>query len=84
MAKTPLSEQPTEAIRARLSAIRKVHFAIAAIFAVIILAWIVGGYWRQNLPIFLSTVAMAVGVTGMQFAIQGGLVAELRRRERQG
>jgi hypothetical protein len=56
---------------------------VAAIFGVIILVWVVGGYWRQSLPIFLSTIVLAIGSTAAVGASQGWLSAELLRRERE-
>ena len=81
MAKSNMSETPREVLQGRLGAVRKVRITMAAIFGVIILVWVVGGYWRQNLLLFLSTVVLAFGSIAAVGASQGWLLAELRRRE---
>ena len=81
MAKTTLADTPTEVLRQRLKAITTIQNTVIGLFAVIILAWLVLGHWRSNLPVFISTVAMGVAATVAQVAARSGLVAELRRRE---
>ncbi len=80
MAKTPLAEKPTEELQSNLRAIKKIHLTTLIIFAVIISAWIIGGYWRQNTPVFISTVTLALGISVAQLASRSGVVAELKRR----
>lgn len=81
MSQQPLSELPTEDLRARLASARKVRITVTVIFASIIVVWLVGGYWRQNFLAFVATVVMAGAITAAQAASQAGVVAELRRRE---
>lgn len=80
MAKQPLTEKSTEQLQSALSAAKKVHLTTATIFAVIILAWVVGGYWRKNIPVFIATIAMALAIYAAQVASRGSLVAELKKR----
>ena len=80
MAARSLSDMPTDELRRQVQAMRKVHTVIIGIFAVIVLVWLVGGYWRQNIPVFISTVAMSVAITAMQIASRGRLQKELARR----
>ena len=81
MAKTTPADLPTEELRSKVKAITTIQNTVVVIFAVIILAWLVLGYWRTNLPVFISTVAMAVAISATQIATRSGLVAELRKRE---
>ncbi len=80
MAKTTTAEKSTEQLTSALNASRKIQLATMIIFAVIILAWVVSGSWRQNIPVFISTVAMAVALYAAQTAARGALVAELKKR----
>jgi hypothetical protein len=48
---------------------------------VIVIAWLATGYWRANVPVFASTIAMGLAASGAMIASRGGLVAELKRRE---
>ncbi len=81
MAKTTLADTPTEELCAKLRAIKIVQNTITGIFGLIILAWLVLGYWRTNLPVFFGTVAMALGVSAMQLATRSSLVKELKKRD---
>lgn len=80
MARRDLSALTTDQLRQQVGAMRKVHAVVTGIFLVIILAWVVGGYWRQNVAVFLSTVAMAVAIWAMQFSVRSGLEKELGKR----
>ena len=81
MAKPSLSERSTETLQTMLRAAGTLRNTVAIIFGVIILAWIVGGYWKQNVPVFISTIAMGVAVTALQFASVANIRAELDRRK---
>ena len=81
MAKTSLADTPTDELRSKLKTIRVIQNTIVGIFGVIILAWIVLGYWKSNLPEFISTVAMGLAVSAMQVATRSSIVAELRKRD---
>jgi hypothetical protein len=80
MAKTTLADTPTEELHSKLKAINAIQNTVLGIFFVIILAWIVLGYWRTNLPVFISTVAMGIAIAAMQAATRSSLQAELRKR----
>ena len=80
MAKVPLSECSTEQLEARAKAVRSVHYTTIGIFAVSVLGWIAPGHWRENTPVFMSTVVMAVAITTMQHASRSTLEKELQRR----
>jgi len=84
MAKTPIADKSTAELTSNLNAAKKVHLVTMIIFGVIILAWVVGGYWRKNVPVFISTVAMALAISAVQIASRSGLVAELKRRGEAG
>jgi uncharacterized membrane protein YccF (DUF307 family) len=76
--------QPTvsvEELRAKLNAIKKIHGVIIGIFVVILFFWLVLGHWKENVPVFISTVAMTVAITGALVASRSGLAAEVKRRE---
>lgn len=81
MAKPSLSERSTEDLQTMLRAAGTLRRTVAIIFGVIILAWIVGGYWKQNVPVFISTIAMGVAVTAAQFASVSSIRTELERRK---
>lgn len=75
------SDMTTEELKARLRTVRRVHGVTVAIFAVIILAWIVMGFWSRNLPVFITTVAMALTISTIMIPTRQRLSAELKRRE---
>lgn len=70
-----------EELKARLNMIRSIHLVFTAVFCLIILAWIVFGYWSTNLPVFISTLAMAVAVFVIFVAMRSGLAKSLKRLE---
>lgn len=71
----------TDELKAKLAAARKIYAVVIAIFGVIILAWIVLGLWRENVPVFISTVAMAVAISALLMASRNKLSSELKKRE---
>lgn len=76
-----LSEMSTGELKNRLSAVRKVQITIGVIFLVIILAWVVLGYWKTNVPVFIATLCVAVGSLTSMVASTASLGAELKKRE---
>lgn len=84
MAEQSKEPMTVEQLRAKIGAIKKVQAAIMVIFAIIILAWIVLGYWKDSLPVFISTVVMAAATSVMFMATRNTLVAELKARESTG
>lgn len=80
MSKTTVTERTTESLQSNLRSLNAIHMTTTLIFCAIILAWVFLGYWRSNLPLFLSTLAIAVGTVTAQFASANGIRAELARR----
>jgi hypothetical protein len=50
-------------------------------FVVNLVVMVTLGFWEANVPVFISTIAMGLGVSGAMIASWSGLVAELKRRE---
>lgn len=80
MAKQDLSTLSVEELESALKGKQTLLRTVMAIFGVIIAAWIVLGYWRENTPVFISTVAVSVGVTPAQWGALRGLRDERQRR----
>jgi len=80
MAKVELSELSTEELQAKLKAGKTIQRTVIGIFAIIILAWIILGYWLTNIPVFISTVAVAVGTTVSVSVAPREIAAELQKR----
>ncbi|MDZ7632134.1 MAG: hypothetical protein U5K74_12520 [Gemmatimonadaceae bacterium] len=80
MAKKPLTACTVAELEAQLAAAKRVQLVVMLIFAVIILTWIFLGLWRKNVPVFISTLAVAVGTSAAMIATRSGVEAELRRR----
>lgn len=76
-----LSEMSVEQLKNKLNTVRKVQMTVGGIFVVIILAWLVLGYWKTNVPVFISTLCVAVGSLTAMTASAAGLSAELKRRQ---
>ncbi len=80
MAKVDYKDMTTEQLEAKLASTKPIQITVAIIFAVIIMAWIIGGYWLQNMPVFIVTVVMGVGVTAALYASGNGVRQELQKR----
>ncbi len=70
----------TAELENKLRKIKTIHGVTTAIFAVIILAWVLLGYWKTNLPVFISTVTMAAFLFLVQLASRRQISAELAAR----
>ena len=81
MAKIPLTERSTPELEKALRSAQVIQLTTAAIFAVIILVWIVGGYVGKNTLVFISTVVMAVALVSVQYVSTSALRKEIARRE---
>lgn len=81
--KSKLSEMTMDELRSKLNAARKIQITIGVIFLVIILAWVVLGYWKTNTPVFITTLCVAAGSLSSMVASTAGLGAELKKRESQ-
>lgn len=76
-----LSQLPTDALHGKLKAAQAVQRTVYAIFAVIVLAWLLLGFWRSNTPVFISTLAIAFAA-GAAVSVTPRLIrAELARRQ---
>jgi cyanate permease len=75
-----LSAVTTPVLEGRLKAALAVQRTVTAIFAVIIAAWLALGYWKSNVPVFISTVAMGVAISAMTSIAPRAVKAELKRR----
>lgn len=75
-----LTQLTTEVLQGKLRAAQTVQRTLFAIFGVIVLAWLVLGYWRTNVAVFISTLVVAVGAGVAQSASTAGIRAELARR----
>ena len=80
MTKNTLSTLTDDELHAKLKTHNTLQFTTAGIYVVIILAWIVLGYWRTNLPVFIITVVGALGLSASQFASGSGIRAEVSKR----
>ncbi len=81
MPRVALKEMTTEELQSKLKDSRTLSRVILGISLLIIALWIVLGYWRSNLPVFISTVVMFVAILTTTFALRQGLIAELRKRQ---
>lgn len=81
MAPTGLTDVSTAELERKLAQSRTATRVVGTIFLVIVVAWILLGYWRSNVPVFISTIAMGLAGTAATVASRSGLQAELRRRQ---
>ncbi len=75
------SQLSIQALQQRLRAVQAIQRTVLAIFALIILAWIVLGYWRDNLPVFITTVTMAVATGAATSIGPRSLRAQIKKRQ---
>lgn len=54
-----LSNLTTDELLQRLKSMRNVQLIVSLIFAVILAAWVILGYWKTNTPVFIITMVMA-------------------------
>ena len=74
------SDLSIEELKGKLKKVRTIQMTTGSIFLVIILAWLVLGYWKTNLPVFISTVAMGIVCVAAASASLTALNAELAKR----
>ena len=74
----------TEDMEKRILKQHNVIKVTAAIYAVIILLWIILGYWRTNLPIFISTLALGTALLLGLTSTNASYKKELLRRKSEG
>lgn len=80
MAPVDLESMTVEALESKLKGAVLLRRIVIGIFALILGAWIVLGYWRSNTPVFITTIVLAVGVTYGASASAASVERELRRR----
>ncbi|MEZ6139129.1 MAG: hypothetical protein R3B84_01030 [Zavarzinella sp.] len=71
----------TEELKSKLQKIRTIQVTILIIFAFIILVWLILGYWRNNIAIFIVTVSSGITTTAALIASTSGITAEIKKRE---
>ncbi len=79
-----LTRLNVEELNGKLKAVKSVQTTCTVIFAIIILAWIVLGFWKTNLPVFISTVAMACILVLTNNLSRAAITAEIAKRNRAG
>jgi uncharacterized membrane protein YoaK (UPF0700 family) len=75
-----LATLSVEELRARLAKAKTLQRTVWIIFSLIILAWIVLGFWRENTPVFIINVVLAVAVSAITSAPRRALEQELAKR----
>lgn len=53
------SEPTLESLEKKLKTAQSARLIVGIIFALIIIAWVILGYWKTNVPVFISTLALA-------------------------
>jgi hypothetical protein len=53
---------------------------VMVIFTLIVAAWVLLGYWKTNVPVFISTLALGVSSTAATSIAPSAARAELKRR----
>lgn len=64
----------------KLKVTKTLRITVGVIFGIIVLAWIVLGYWHSNLPVFISTVVMGLTSLVVTSISPRHIAAEIRRR----
>lgn len=75
-----LTSHSIETLRTKLKSAQAIQRTVAGIFAVIVLAWVVLGFWRTNTPVFISTLAMGVFAVAVTSIAPRALKTEIARR----
>lgn len=81
--RSSLHDVPTDELKRLIKNRRLITLNVLIIFVVIIMAWVFLGYWRENLPVFISTIVLGIAAPAAMHATSNGLRKELRKRERQ-
>lgn len=80
MPKTGLSKLSVPQLRARLAAARSVQRTALGVYALILVAWVLSGSWRANLPVFGVAVVLGGAVAVVVSTAPAKIRAELERR----
>lgn len=83
MAAKDLSTVSDAELEGRLKSSKTIQLTTMILFALILGAWLVLGYWREKLPMFSATVAVAVVLTAIQSGRRTAIEREVRRRRSQ-
>ncbi len=54
-----LSEMDQKELEQKHTSAQNTQRVVAIIFGLIVLAWIILGFWRENVPVFITTLSMA-------------------------
>ncbi len=81
--KKSLAEMTTEELKSKLKTINSLLYTLIVIFTVIVIAWLALGYWKTNLPVFITTICMGVAASGGVFASTSAVRHELKNRNTQ-
>ena len=82
--KPTLSEMSIAELESKRKTARAIQLTVSVIFAVIVLLWIVLGYWRTNTPVFIVTVVMGVAISMVTSVTPRAVTTELNQRKRDG
>ena len=74
------SELTDEQLAAKLKSARAANITVMAIFLLIIVAWIVLGYWKTKVPVFISTMTLGFMSFIITSAAPRKIRAEIARR----
>lgn len=75
-----LASMSDEELARKLKAARSIQITVGVIFGLIILTWLILGYWRSNVPVFISTIAMGLTTLAITSVVPQGIAKELQRR----
>lgn len=81
MSKEDWAELDIKSLETKFKAARTLQRTVIGLFAVIVLAWVILGFWRSNPPVFISTIAMGLAATGSVSIAPSRLKAAIRKRE---
>jgi hypothetical protein len=75
-----LENSSIQELEQKLKVTNTLRITVGVIFGIIVLAWIVLGYWHSNLPVFISTVVMGLTSLLVTSISPRHIAAEIRRR----
>lgn len=70
----------TDTLKSQLGRLKKLHTAIMVVFVIIIMLWVILGYWQKNMTFFISTIMLSVVISGSLIASRSGISNELKKR----
>lgn len=75
-----LENSSIQELEQKLKVTNTLRITVGVIFGIIVLAWIVLGYWHSNLPVFISTIVMGLTSLLVTSISPRHIAAEIRRR----